>query len=165
MKVEARTVHDNPSAEELRGFTEAMPQCRVTEFGNVNVQTRATSRSSGSTYVVAERSSGKTMTREAFEDVARRQDAYLRDKDVIVIDGFIGNDPAFRTRARLTIEKANATISPQSASEKLNVPKARWRNGTYAIATSSSNSHATARLSHRFANGDWTMESRSDRQL
>ena len=40
MKVEARTVHDNPSAEELRGFTEAMPQCRVTEFGNVNVQTR-----------------------------------------------------------------------------------------------------------------------------
>ena len=111
MKVEARTVHDNPSAEELRGFTEAMPQCRVTEFGNVNVQTRATSRSSGSTYVVAERSSGKTMTREAFEDVARRQDAYLRDKDVIVIDGFIGNDPAFRTRARLTIEKANANIA------------------------------------------------------
>ena len=40
MKVEARTVHDNPSAEELRSFTEAMPQCRVTEFGNVNVQTR-----------------------------------------------------------------------------------------------------------------------------
>ena len=73
MKVEARTVHDNPSAEELRRFTEAMPQCRVTEFGNVNVQTRVTSRSSGSTYVAAERSSGKTMTREAFEDVARRR--------------------------------------------------------------------------------------------
>ena len=122
MKVEARTVHDNPSAEELRGFTEAMPQCRVTEFGNVNVQTRATSRSSGSTYVVAERSSGKTMTREAFEDVARRQDAYLRDKDVIVIDGFIGNDPAFRTRARLTIEKANANIAGMQ--QKLYFPRA-----------------------------------------
>ena len=32
------------------------------------------------------------MTREAFEDVARRQDEYLRDKDVIVIDGFIGSE-------------------------------------------------------------------------
>ena len=42
MKVEARTVHDNPSADELRRLTEAMPQCRVTEFGNVNVQTRVT---------------------------------------------------------------------------------------------------------------------------
>ena len=121
MKVEARTVHDNPSAEELRGFTEAMPQCRLTEFGNVNVQTRVTSRSSGSTYVVAERSSGKTMTREAFEDVARRQDEYLREKDVIVIDGFIGNDPAFRTRARLTIEKANANIAGMQ--QKLYFPR------------------------------------------
>ena len=111
MKVEARTVHDNPSADELRGFTEAMAQCRITEFGNVNVQTRVTSRSSGSTYVVGERSSGLTMTREAFEEIARLQDDYLRDKDVIVIDGFIGNDPTFRTRARLTIEQANANIA------------------------------------------------------
>jgi len=79
LKVEARTVHDNPSADELRGFTEAMAQCRITEFGNVNVQTRVTSRSSGSTYVVGERSSGMTMTREAFEEIARLQDDYLRD--------------------------------------------------------------------------------------
>ena len=104
MKVEARTIHDNPSADDLRRFTEEMPQSRVTEFGNVNVQTRVTSRSSGSTYVVAERSSGKTMTRDEFEQVARTQDDYLRDKDVIVIDGYIGDDPTFRTRARLTIE-------------------------------------------------------------
>ncbi len=30
----------NPTPEELRRFTEAMPECRITEFGNVNVQTR-----------------------------------------------------------------------------------------------------------------------------
>ena len=42
----ARKIHDNPSPEELRAFTEQMPTCRVTEFGNVNVQTRVTSRSS-----------------------------------------------------------------------------------------------------------------------
>jgi phosphoenolpyruvate carboxykinase (ATP) len=121
LKVEARTIHDNPSADDLRRFTEEMPQARVTEFGNVNVQTRVTSRSSGSTYVVAERSSGKTMTRDEFEQVARIQDDYLRDKDVIVIDGYIGNDPIFRTRARLTIEKANANIAGMQ--QKLYFPR------------------------------------------
>ncbi|MEX2420177.1 MAG: phosphoenolpyruvate carboxykinase, partial [Actinomycetota bacterium] len=111
MKVEARTVHDNPSADELRRFTEAMPQCRVTEFGNVNVQTSVTSRSAGSTYVVAERSSGKTMTRDDLDRVAKMQDEYLRDREVVVVDGYIGNDPSFRTKARLTMEKANANIA------------------------------------------------------
>ncbi len=121
MKVGARTIHDNPSGDELRRFTEAMPQSRVTEYGNVNVQTRVTSRSAGSTYVVAERSSGKTMTREEFEQVARMQDEYLRDADVVVIDGSIGNDPAFRTRARLTIDKANANIAGMQ--QKLYFPR------------------------------------------
>lgn len=111
MTVQAKLVHDNPSPEELRRFTEEMPQCRVTEYDNVNVQTRVTSRSAGSTYVVAERSSGKTMTREDFQDIARRQDEYLRDQEVVVVDGYIGNDPDFRTSARLTIEKANANIA------------------------------------------------------
>jgi phosphoenolpyruvate carboxykinase (ATP) len=109
--VEAKTVHDNPSPEELRAFTEDMPQARITEFDNVNVQTKVTSRSAGSTFVVAERASGKTMTREDFEKIAKVQDDYLRDKDVVVIDGYIGNDPSFRTAARLTIEKTNANIA------------------------------------------------------
>ena len=111
MTVDAKAVHDNPSPEELRRFTEAMPQCRVTEYDNVNVQTLVTSRSADNTYVVAERSSGKTMTREEYDAVARQQDAYLRDQEVVVVDGYIGNDPSFRTRARLTIEKANANIA------------------------------------------------------
>ena len=56
-------VHVNPTPEELRAFTEAMPQARLAEFGNVNVQTRVTSRSAASTHVVGGPSSGKTMTR------------------------------------------------------------------------------------------------------
>jgi phosphoenolpyruvate carboxykinase (ATP) len=122
LKVQARSVHDNPSAEELRAFTEQMPQCRTTEYGNVNVQTRVTSRSSGSTYVVADRSSGKTMTREEFDRIAAMQDAYLRDQPVVVIDGYIGNDPDFRTSARLTIERANANIAGMQ--QKLYFPRA-----------------------------------------
>lgn len=121
MKVQARATYDNPSPAELRAFTEAMPQCRVTEYDNVNVQTVVTSRSAGSTYVVAERSSGKTMTREEFDRVAAMQDAYLRDREVIVIDGYIGNDPSFRTAARLSIEKANANIAGMQ--QKLYFPR------------------------------------------
>ena len=121
MKVEARTIDDNPTADELRAFTEAMPQCRVTGFGNVNVQTRVTSRSAGSTYVVADHSSGNTMTREDFEAAAEMQDGYLRERDVVVIDGYIGNDPNFRTKARLTIERANANIAGMQ--QKLYFPR------------------------------------------
>jgi phosphoenolpyruvate carboxykinase (ATP) len=103
--------HVNPTPEELRTFTEAMRQTRITSFGNVNVQTQVTSRSVASTHVVGGPSSGKTMTREAFEDVAAKQDAYLAEHDVVVIDGYVGNDPEMRTAARLTIEKANANVA------------------------------------------------------
>ncbi|HEX6330540.1 MAG TPA: phosphoenolpyruvate carboxykinase [Actinomycetota bacterium] len=121
MEVQARAIHDNSSADELRAFTEQMPQARVTEYGNVNVQTTVTSRSAGSTYVVAERSSGKTMTREEFGRIAAMQDGYLRDRDIVVVDGYIGNDPDFRTAARLTIEKANANIAGMQ--QKLYFPR------------------------------------------
>jgi len=104
-------IHLNPTPEELRTFTEAMPQARLTEFGNVNVQTQVTSRSVASTHVVGGPSSGKTMTREAFDDIAATQDAFLADRDVVVIDGYIGNAPEMRTAARLTIEKAHANIA------------------------------------------------------
>jgi phosphoenolpyruvate carboxykinase (ATP) len=119
--VQARTVHDNPSPEQLRQLTEAMPQARATEFGNVNVQTKVVSRSAGSTYVVGGPSSGKTMTREEYDRIARMQDEYLRDREVAVVDGYIGNDPTFRTKARLTIETANANIAGMQ--QKLYFPR------------------------------------------
>jgi phosphoenolpyruvate carboxykinase (ATP) len=102
---------DNPTPEELRTYTEAMPEARVTEYGNVNVQTTVLSRSAGSTFVVDRESSGKTMTRAQYEDVAAMQDAYLAANDRIVIDGFIGNDPEMRTAARLVMEKRYANIA------------------------------------------------------
>ena len=101
----------NPTPEELRRYTEEMPECRITEFGSVNVQTQALSRSAGSTFVVDRPSSGKTMTREAFDDLARRQDEYIANNDMVRIDGWIGNDPTLRTRARLLMEKRYANIA------------------------------------------------------
>ena len=77
-------VFHNPTAEELRSFTEEMPEARLTEFGNVNVQTTVLSRSAASTYA---------------------------EHDMIVIDGYIGNDPEMRTAAQLVMEKRYANIA------------------------------------------------------
>src|SRR2546422_5149535 len=107
----AKRIHDNPSAEELRAFTEDMPTCRVTEFGNVNVQTRVTSRSSGSTFIVTDDPSvtdGKTISRADHQAVAKMQDDHMAEQEMVVVDGFIGNVEDFQTAARLSIEKANA---------------------------------------------------------
>ncbi|HXF36331.1 MAG TPA: phosphoenolpyruvate carboxykinase [Actinomycetota bacterium] len=137
MLIEAeRTVFDNPSPSELRRFTEEMPNCRLTAFGNVNVQTRVTSRSSGSTFIVTDEpgtASGKTMSREEYDRIAALQEEYLRDKDLIVIDGDIGNDPAFRTPARLTIEKANANIAGMQ--QKLYFPREGGEPEVHVIYT------------------------------
>jgi phosphoenolpyruvate carboxykinase (ATP) len=104
-------VFHNPTAEELRSFTEEMPEARLTEFGNVNVQTTVLSRSAASTYVVDRESSGKTMSRSDYEAIARLQDAYIAEHDMIVIDGYIGNDPEMRTAAQLVMEKRYANIA------------------------------------------------------
>jgi phosphoenolpyruvate carboxykinase (ATP) len=102
---------DNPTPEELRAFTEEMPEARITEYGNVNVQTTVLSRSAASTYVVDRESSGKTMSRADYDTIAQLQDAYMSDNDMIVIDGYIGNDTSMRTAARLIMEKRYANIA------------------------------------------------------
>jgi phosphoenolpyruvate carboxykinase (ATP) len=104
-------IFDNPSPEELRSFTEEMPEARLTEFGNVNVQTTVLSRSAGSTYVVDRESSGKTMSRADYDKIVALQEAYIAEHDMIAIDGYIGNDPEMRTRARLLMEKRYANIA------------------------------------------------------
>ena len=112
--MKAKKIHDNPSPETLRGFTEEMPNCRITEYDNVNVQTRVTSRSAGSTYIATDDpsvTSSQTIPREEYDRIARMQDDYIRDRGMLVIDGFIGNAEGFETPARLVIEKANANIA------------------------------------------------------
>jgi len=111
---EARSVRWNPSPEELRELTSRMPNARRTVFDNYNVQTRVTSRSKASTYVVTdtpERHSDQTITRAEGARLARLQDEYIHDQAMLVIDGYIGNDPTDRVPARLYIEAANANIA------------------------------------------------------
>jgi phosphoenolpyruvate carboxykinase (ATP) len=101
----------DPTPEELRRYTEEMPETRISQFGNTNTRTKVLSRSAGSTYVVGRESSGKTMTREDYEAIAAKQDAYIAERDMIEINGYIGNDPEMRTPARLLMEKRYANIA------------------------------------------------------
>ena len=114
LPVDPKSVVWNPSAEELRRFTDMMPNARQTEFGNVNVGTRVVSRSKLSTFIVTdtpEEHSDQSISRAEYERMAKLQDDYIRTRDMLVVEGFIGNDPEFRVPARLIIEKANANIA------------------------------------------------------
>ena len=104
----------NPTHEELRDLTGEMPNARKSSFDNWNVQAAVDARSKASTYIVSdhpEEHPSQTITRAEGERLARTQDAYIAQKEMLVIDGYIGDDPAFQTRARLIIEKDNANIA------------------------------------------------------
>ena len=110
----ARNIRWNPSPAELRELTSRMVNARHTSFDNYNVQTKVVSRSKGSTYVVTDRPeehTDQTMSRADGATIADRQDAYIREQEMLVIDGYIGNDPERRVAARLYIEAANANIA------------------------------------------------------
>jgi phosphoenolpyruvate carboxykinase (ATP) len=111
---DARSVLANPSAEELKELAARMPNARETRHGNLNVQTEVLARSKASTFLVLddpEASSEQAISREEADRIAALQDAYIAERDMVVVDGFIGNDPEFRTPARLYIEAANANIA------------------------------------------------------
>jgi len=114
LPVQAKSVVWNPTPEQLRSFAEQMPNARLTEFGNLNVATRVVSRSKGSTFIATDtpaNHSDQTISRAEYDRIATVQDEYIRQHDMLVIEGFIGNDPEFRTPARLIMEKANANVA------------------------------------------------------
>jgi phosphoenolpyruvate carboxykinase (ATP) len=112
-EVRAASVDWNPTAERIRELTEKMPNSQVTEFGNVAVKARVDSRSSRSTFMIDDSTNAtkQTITRDEYDRVAVEQDAYIAGQHMVVVDGYIGSDPAFRTRARLVMEAANANVA------------------------------------------------------
>jgi phosphoenolpyruvate carboxykinase (ATP) len=112
-QVNAAAVEWNPTSERLRELTEKMPNASVTEFGNVNVRARVDSRSTKSTFIVDDSTNAtrQTITREEFNRIAAEQDAYIAGAHMVAVDGYIGSDPQFRTRARLVMEAANANVA------------------------------------------------------
>jgi phosphoenolpyruvate carboxykinase (ATP) len=110
---DAANVIENPSPADVKALAAQMPNATPTAHGNLNVQTEVVSRSKRSTYIVTDEPDGQNqaITREEGHKWAEAQDAYIAEQDMVVINGFIGNDPDFRTPARLYIEAANANIA------------------------------------------------------
>ena len=118
LPVEPKSVIWNPSPDELRRYAAAMPNARVTQFNNINVGTRVVSRSKLSTFIATDRPeehSDQTITRAEYARVAKLQNDYIRTRDMLVVEGYIGNDPEFRVPARLIMEKANANVAAMQA--------------------------------------------------
>ena len=90
---------------------EYMPNITVTEFDNINYRAEVKARLAPSTFFITEEENFKNrMSRAEFEEWAAKQDAYIADKDMILIEGYIGPDPNFQTGSRLFMEKTQANI-------------------------------------------------------
>ncbi|HJR19918.1 MAG TPA: phosphoenolpyruvate carboxykinase [Actinomycetota bacterium] len=113
--LEAKSFLVDPSQDELIELTAKMPNARWTSYENLNVTTRVDSRSAASTFIATDSPDDhrghKTISREEYARVAEVQEAYIRDQDMVVINGYIGNDASFRLPARLVIEARNANVA------------------------------------------------------
>ncbi|CAN5223989.1 phosphoenolpyruvate carboxykinase [soil metagenome] len=109
----AKRVYENPSPAEVKELAAKMPTARPTKYENLNVQTEVLARSKRSTFLVTDEPDGQNQA-VSTDDAAKwadRQDEYIAGQEMIVIDGYIGNDQEFRTSARLYVEAANANMA------------------------------------------------------
>ena len=114
IKIEPRETIFRPTAEFLRELTAKMPNARLTKFDNYNVHTEVDSRSKKSTYIIDDNQSlhsDQCISRKEGERLAVLQDDFVKNAEMICIDGYIGNHPRYRTPARLWMEKAYANIA------------------------------------------------------
>jgi len=109
----ARSVERNPSPDRLRELAlERMPMVTVTEFDNINYRAKVTARLKNSTFFVAESEIHQNrIPRAEAEEWAARQDAHIADQEMLLVEGYIGPDPSFRTATRLFIEASQPNIA------------------------------------------------------
>jgi len=108
-----KSVVRNPRADRLRELALAhMPRLTETEFGNLNYEAQVTARLKNSTFFVSDTDISQNRISRAEADMwASRQDTHIADKDMILIEGYIGPDPDFQTSSRLYIEATQANIA------------------------------------------------------
>ncbi len=108
----AKSVAVNPTQAAMREWVlEHMPRVTETEYGNLNYQALVTARLAGSTFFVAEEEIYQNrVSRDEYKQWAAKQDEYIADKDMVLIEGYIGPDPEFQTGCRVLIERTQSNI-------------------------------------------------------
>ena len=119
----AESVERNPNQARLRALAESiMPRLATTEFGNLNYTAEITARLKNSTFFVADQEIHQNrMSREEAAAWAKAQDDHIATKDMLLIEGYIGPDPEFRTACRLYIESSQPNIAAMQ--QQLYFPK------------------------------------------
>src|SRR4029453_4350121 len=90
------------------------PKARPERYGNLNVQTKVLARSTPSTFIVDDDPDpglGRTITRAEAEERAEKQDPHIAEREMRLVDGWLGPQPEFRTPVRLYIEARWANIA------------------------------------------------------
>ncbi len=111
---QAADLIQHPGEDELQQLAARMPTARWTKYGNVNVQTEVLARSTPSTFIVTDEPGPgvpRTISREQAQEWAEKQDAFIAEQEMVLLDGWLGPQPEFRTPVRLYIEAANANIA------------------------------------------------------
>jgi phosphoenolpyruvate carboxykinase (ATP) len=112
---DARSVARNPSQDELRTWAlELLPADRVqrTRHGNIAYRARTRSRLGPSTFFVSDVPTGKqVMSRADAAEWAARQDAYIAEQDMVLLEGLIGPRTDLQVGTRLYIERSQANIA------------------------------------------------------
>lgn len=104
-------MHNNPTQKQFRTLVAQDERAVLTKKGNYSVRTSVTARSNESTFFVSNTPIGKpTISRAEYDTAAAIQEEYLRQTDMLCVDGYIGTDPAMRVPCRLLVEEACANV-------------------------------------------------------
>jgi len=108
----AKSILTKPSQEILIDLVDKMPYSQKTEFGNFNVNTKVNARSASSTFIVSDDEIGKArISREQYQEIVSIQNEYIKNKEMVLIEGFIGPDRDTRVGCQLFIEQSYANIA------------------------------------------------------
>ncbi|MEX0864855.1 MAG: phosphoenolpyruvate carboxykinase [Acidimicrobiia bacterium] len=123
----AKSVERNPSQERLRELARADTSRVIeTEFGNLNYRAEVTARLKNSTFFVADHEIHQNrISRAEAQGWAACQDRYIADREMLLVEGFIGPDPDFRTGCRLFIEASQPNIAAMQV-QLYFPPDERW---------------------------------------
>jgi phosphoenolpyruvate carboxykinase (ATP) len=131
----ARSVARNPGQDELRAWAlELLPPDRVqrTRYGNIAYRARTRSRLGPSTFFVSDVPTGKqTMSRADAVAWAERQDAYIAEQDMILLEGLIGPRTDLQVGTQLYIERSQANIAGMQ--EHLYFPPEADHEATFTV--------------------------------
>ena len=131
LPVHPKKIIFNPSIEKLRQFTFGMPSTQKSEYGTPNVTTKVLARSKGSTYIITDspnHHSDQCISIEKGNEITKKQNEYISNCEMIVINGYIGNNSEFQIPARLIMEKDFANIAAMQSTLFFHDEKSKKEN-------------------------------------